>query len=219
MLAASGLAGGTNPPGGEQNWIARHDLGFFAVAGPIGRSSRAAAFALKETAERLANVDVTRSSLEPASCGRLRSAILGADALWAERVRANEQDRGLAAGFAGIVLSAGLAAVAHLGDCRAYQLRQRRFIRQTTDHRLEDSRHRRVITRAFGMGSNPEVVPWELKPGDVFLLTAGVHEIVTDEELLAAVLATAPEHAIRSILDVASSRGGTDNQTVLVIPT
>jgi serine/threonine protein phosphatase PrpC len=213
------LAGGTKPPGGGQNWIARQDLGFFAVAGPMGRSSKAAEFALNKTAACLANTDLSASSLEPASCSRFRSAVLAADTLWAEQVRASDHDRGLAAGFAGILLSAGFAAVAHLGDCRVYQLRQRGFIRQTTDHRLDDSRHRRIITRAFGMGSNPEVEPWEHNPADVFVLTAGVHELVTDEELLAAILDTAPEHAVRNMLGVASSRGATDHQTVLVVPT
>jgi serine/threonine protein phosphatase PrpC len=132
-------------------------------------------------------------------------------------VAADGSLRGVGATFAGMFLTQDRVAIAHLGDCRVHQIRQDQFLRRTADHRIADPRHRRIITRGFGMNSNPEVVSWDMNLRDVFLLTGGVHDLLTDDELLLAVLQLDPRNAARAILDLAVSRGAAGCQTVLIV--
>lgn len=218
MLTALAVSGGARPPNGEMTWVARRDLGFFAVTAPLGASPAAAAFALVSTSEALAEVELPPSStLEPKHRARLRAAISRADAMWTERVKTEQHNRGIGAAFAGVLFDADQVAVGHAGDCRVYQARQGHFIRQTVDHVLFDARERRVVVRGIGLGSNPEVVSWPTEPGDMFLLTAGVHEHLTEAELLAALGEWPRQRAPETILDLAMSRGATDHQSVLLV--
>lgn len=213
------MAGGQQPPHGETTWIVRPDLGFFAVAAPVGQWPTGAAFALAAAAQALSQSGPSsHATLEPRHCAKLRAAILGADTEWAARVRSDDRLRGVGAAFAGILLDTDRVAVGHAGDCRVYQIRQERFIRRTIDHGVSDARDRRVIVRGIGLGSKPEVVSWDTLPGDLFLLTAGVHDLVSDDELLVALAKSTSRHAIEAILDLAMSRGATDYQTILLVP-
>lgn len=216
-VVALAMGGGTVPPDDAQTWIARSELGFFAVTGPIGRSLGGAAYALAAISTALPSSMPTLPGLEPAECSQLRAAILSSQGEWQDRISADPSLRGIGAAFAGVLLKQNRAAIAHLGDCRVYQVRQDRFHRQTVEHRLADPRHRRIITRGFGMNSNPEVVLWEVNQEDAFLLTSGVHDVLTDGELLAPVLELSPPDAARAILNAAVSRGAVDHQTVLIV--
>jgi len=215
---ALGLVGGAKPPGDVATWIARPNLGFYAVATPIGASFVGALFALDATSKALEQPEPLPARLEPAHCARLRSAVLNTEAAWAKRVHADRALRGTGATMASILFDVERVAVGHLGDCRVYQARKGRFIRQTVDHRLADLQHRRVIVRGIGLGSNPEVVSWDAEPGDCFLLSGGVHDLVTDEELLALLLALSPPLAAQQMLSLATARGAIDCQTVLIVP-
>jgi serine/threonine protein phosphatase PrpC len=213
---ASGLVGGSKPPGDAATWIARPDLGFYAVATPIGASSVGALFALDATSKAIEQQERVPARLEPAHCARLRSAISSTEAAWARRVQADVALRGTGATLVSILFDVDRVAVGHLGDCRVYQTREGRFIRQTLDHRLA-AQHRRVIVRGIGLGSNPELVSWDVEPGDCFLLSGGVHDLVADEELLALLLASPPRLAAEQMLSLATARGATDCQTVLIV--
>ncbi len=115
------------------------------------------------------------------------------------------------------MLAGGHAAVAHLGDCRVHQIRNGKFHRKTIDHVLVSSTGRRVLARGIGLGSNPHVVSWDIEIGDVFLLSGGVHDVVTDNELL-EVLGTSVDlaEAACRLLDLASLRATRDDLTVLI---
>jgi len=67
------------------------------------------------------------------------------------------------------------------------------------------------------LDSNPEVVSWDVMNDDTFILTAGVHDVVSDDELL-EVLATSPDFvaAVARLLEIASLRGARDDLTVLL---
>jgi protein phosphatase len=49
------------------------------------------------------------------------------------------------------------------------------------------------------------------------LSTDGLHDLVTDEEILALATEKTPEHACQSLTDLARSRGGYDNITVAIL--
>jgi serine/threonine protein phosphatase PrpC len=125
--------------------------------------------------------------------------------------------------------------IGHVGDSRAYRLRDGILQRLTKDHSLveemrrrgqiteaqaEDHPQRSIITRA--LGPEPEVqvdiqsVP--AAPGDLFLLCSdGLTTMLGDErikELLAG--STSLDAAARALVDEANRAGGRDNITVVL---
>jgi protein phosphatase len=126
--------------------------------------------------------------------------------------------------------------VVHVGDSRAYLLRQQRLHRLTRDHTLAQaladrgllapqeaasSRLRHVLTQALGAQSaydEPDVHEVPLHDGDCLLLcTDGLTEMVRDEGI-AQVLASSDtaEEACRRLVQEALAAGGKDNVTAVV---
>jgi len=125
--------------------------------------------------------------------------------------------------------------VAHVGDSRAYLLREGKLRQLTRDHthvqRMVDDgeithdeaathRLRHVLTNAIGgkaRGAGVEIHRLELHDQDrVLLCSDGLTEVVRDPEI-AEVLGRplAPEFACRTLVDLALERGGPDNVTVI----
>jgi PPM family protein phosphatase len=126
-------------------------------------------------------------------------------------------------------------AIGHVGDSRAYRIRDRGLEQLTQDHSLvadlmrsgrltpeEADTHpqRSVITRA--LGTDPEVdvdtLSLEAEPGDVFLLCSdGLTSMVDDDEILRVVRESPKlEAAGRALVKAANRRGGDDNVTVVL---
>jgi protein phosphatase len=125
-------------------------------------------------------------------------------------------------------------AIGHVGDSRAYRLRDGKLERLTRDHSLveemrrkgqlteaqaEDHPQRSIITRA--LGPEPEVeVDLQTVPaqaGDVFLICSDGLTTMLDDEHIARMLARAStmESAVRALVDEANRAGGRDNITVV----
>jgi protein phosphatase len=125
--------------------------------------------------------------------------------------------------------------VGHVGDSRAYRVRDGIIQRLTKDHSLveemrrrgqiteeqaEDHPQRSIITRA--LGPEPEVqadlatIPSE--PGDIFLLCSdGLTTMIGDEKIRDILMgATSLDAAARTLVDEANRAGGRDNITVIV---
>jgi PPM family protein phosphatase len=126
-------------------------------------------------------------------------------------------------------------AIGHVGDSRAYRLRNSRLERLTRDHSLveemrrkgqlteaqaEDHPQRSIITRA--LGPEPEVdvdlqtVP--AQPGDVFLICSDGLTTMLDDDHIARLLgrASSLQTAVRALVDEANRAGGRDNITVVL---
>ncbi|MGA7433981.1 MAG: Stp1/IreP family PP2C-type Ser/Thr phosphatase [Solirubrobacterales bacterium] len=125
--------------------------------------------------------------------------------------------------------------IGHVGDSRAYRLRDGILQRLTRDHSLveemrrrgqiteaqaEDHPQRSIITRA--LGPEPEVqvdvqsVPSE--PGDLFMLCSdGLTTMLGDDRIKELVVsATSLDAATRALVDEANRAGGRDNITVIL---
>ena len=127
--------------------------------------------------------------------------------------------------------------LAHVGDSRAYLLRDGTLDQVTTDHTVVGELVRRgrltpaqaaihpersILTRAVGLDPRVPVDtpdPLELQPGDqVLLCSDGLTEAVPDTriaELLAA--GGDGDAACRSLIDAANAAGGPDNITVVLL--
>ena len=107
------------------------------------------------------------------------------------------------------------AAVANLGDSRAYLVRGADIRQLTTDHSGEALSS---ITRFVGdpRGVQPDIFVETLQPGDrIVLCSDGLTRHVTDLEIAAAMDAP-PVRAADALVALARSRGGEDNITVIV---
>jgi len=122
-----------------------------------------------------------------------------------------------------LVLHNGTAEVAHVGDTRAYLVRNEMIIPLTRDHSLAEAGRPSVLTRALGAAATVDVDllenPLAVAAGDIFLLCSdGLWGQITDEELARAVRQQhEPAQSCRDLVALANARGGRDNITVQLV--
>jgi serine/threonine protein phosphatase PrpC len=129
----------------------------------------------------------------------------------------------------------GQAWVAHVGDSRAYRLRDGSLERLTHDHSLVDeqvrlgqltqaqaetSPMRNVITRAVGTQDevDADVIEFAVIPGDVYLLASDGLMREVDDERIAAILRASGnlEQTCAQLIEAANRAGGRDNITCVL---
>jgi protein phosphatase len=129
----------------------------------------------------------------------------------------------------------GRVAIGHVGDSRAYLIRDGKLEQLTEDHSLvaelvrsgklspeeaEGHPQRSVITRALGTDPDVDVDTFsvETKPGDLFLLCSdGLTSMVGDEKILSEVESNRADLAAsaKALVRAANKGGGEDNITVV----
>jgi protein phosphatase len=131
----------------------------------------------------------------------------------------------------------GRMYVAHVGDSRAYRVRNGEITQITRDHSLlndyllvmpdmtqeqRDELPKNVITRALGMQDSVvvDLVPETPRAGDVYVLCSdGLSGMMDDSIILAHVDANAADldAAAQALIDQANKNGGEDNITVVLL--
>jgi PPM family protein phosphatase len=149
--------------------------------------------------------------------------------------QSNPEFRGLGTTATALVLREEGAWIAHVGDSRAYRLRNGKIEQLTFDHSYAWEMARRlgvppeeladvkknVIIRSLG----PDVLvqvdvegPHPLLPGDTFVLCSdGLSNLVSPEELGTVLSALPPKDAATFLIQLANLRGGPDNITAIVV--
>jgi len=152
-------------------------------------------------------------SVTPAEA--LASAIRGAnDAVLGAAGKSGQS--GAASTLVAAAIKGGSAVIGNLGDSRAYLLRDGDIRLVTADHSGE---YQSSITRFVGdpRGVQPDVFLEALRPGDRLLLCSdGLTRHVPDGEIASAVRRTDLDRAATALIDLAKSRGGEDNITVVL---
>ena len=199
----------------EDRWLVdrRHGVLVVAVADGVG-GAHGGDVASEAAVNELARAYFERADRDP---GRnLADAMKAANAA----VLGAAESKGLR-GAATTVVAAAIkgrrAAIANLGDSRAYLLRHAAIRQVTTDHTGAQSRS---ITRFAGdpRGVRPDVFSEDLGPGDRLLLCSDGVTIHLPEQDLASLLADGDaEFAARRIVMEAVARGGRDNATAVVV--
>ncbi|MEO8120194.1 MAG: bifunctional protein-serine/threonine kinase/phosphatase [Rhodoferax sp.] len=119
-----------------------------------------------------------------------------------------------------LVLRGQSYALAHVGDSRAYLLREGQTLQMTHDHAVDHPDFNHQLLRAVGAEDRLVVdyVQGDLQVGDVFvLLTDGVHGEVPARRLKALVDETPAQVASEALVDAALKAGSRDNVTALVV--
>jgi protein phosphatase len=165
----------------------------------------------------------------------LRKAFLEANAAIYARGQQNPEFREMGTTSTALVLRPEGAWVGHVGDSRAYRVRDGQIEQLTFDHSHVWDIARRLHVDPEGvqgipsnllirsLGPQPLVQvdvegPHPLREGDLFVLCSdGLTGQVSDHELGAVVSVLPPEEACRFLVDLANLRGGPDNITLTVI--
>jgi protein phosphatase len=215
--------------GNEDAYLARNPL--FVIADGMGGAQAgevASQMAVKTLRQGLPDADGPPQE-------RLADRIAEANQAIHEHSRADAERAGMGTTTTAIYVAGDEAAIAHVGDSRAYRLRDGRLEQLTDDHSLVEELRRQgkltaeeahehpqksIITRALG----PEpVVPVDrqtvpLREGDVFLLCSDGLTSMVDDEDIARVLTGAESlgTAGQQLIAAANDAGGRDNITVIL---
>jgi serine/threonine protein phosphatase PrpC len=213
----------------EDSLLARSPL--FVVADGMGGAQAG------EVASRIA-VESFQPGLEDASHPELALASLArsANARIHELSHSNAEQAGMGTTLTAVYVGEDEVAIAHVGDSRAYCLRDGELLRLTDDHSLVDELMRQgrltpeeavehpqrsVITRALGPEGTVEVDTrsFSARAGDVYLLCSdGLTTMLGEDEILALLLANPLLHdAGEALIAAANEAGGRDNITVVLL--
>ncbi len=153
-----------------------------------------------------------------------------------ERSHANASQAGMGTTLTAAYVGEDEVSIAHVGDSRAYCMRDGVLLRLTEDHSLVDELlrqgqltpeeavehpQRSVITRALGPEDDVEVDVRSIRgrAGDVFLLCSDGLTTMLSEEQVASVLRGHADlrDAGEALIAAANDAGGRDNITVLLL--
>jgi serine/threonine protein phosphatase PrpC len=214
----------------EDSFLLRSPL--FMVADGMG-GALAGELASRMCAEAFAELDLIEHQGEEA----LRATIGIANRRIWERSRTDAEATGMGTTVtAALVGENGLVSFAHVGDSRAYLLRDGALQRLSEDHSLvselvrqgqlseveaEQHPQRSVITRALGTDEDVQIDTFSLEAhsGDMLLLcTDGLNTMISEQDI-AGVLAspTSAADIARRLVRAALKAGGEDNVTAVVV--
>ncbi len=132
-----------------------------------------------------------------------------------------DKDRGYVCTLSALILKQQQAHVFHVGDSRIYRIRDHEIELLTHDHRVWLSSREHYLSRALGADYRIEIDyrNIELKEKDIFLLmTDGVYEFVTDQQLLDLILVDADLNQLaKGLVEKALEQGSDDNLSLQVI--
>jgi protein phosphatase len=214
----------------EEQWLERGHV--FLVADGMG------AHAVGELASELAVsiIPHTYHKYAPqAGVPALRKAFVEANATIYAKGQQNPEFGGMGTTTTALLLRPEGAWIGHVGDSRAYRIRDGQIEQMSFDHSLVWEMARRqgidpeglkgipsnVIVRSLGPEPLVQVDlegPHPVRPGDLYLLCSdGLSGQVSDAEIGAVATVLPPAEACRFLIDLANVGGGPDNITVLIV--
>lgn len=165
----------------------------------------------------------------------LRSVIARANSEILMRSTSEETLHGMGTTVVAGVVSENHMTIGHVGDSRAYLLRDGELRQLTEDHSLVEEMvragqisgdeakhhpHRSIITRALGVEATVEIdiIHQDILPADKFLFCSdGLTGVVEDADIASAMTGSdGLEEIGRRLIEMAKSGGGPDNITVVL---
>src|SRR5207253_10131230 len=165
----------------------------------------------------------------------LREAVEGACAAVFRTSRANPELAGMGTTCISLLVHRTKALIGHVGDSRAYLVREGDVWQLSEDHSLvneqvraglltsDEAKHSRlknIITRSVGFEEDVlvDVMGVETRPGDKFLLCSdGLSNLVETDEIRDALQLSLLDEVPDNLIQLANERGGDDNITVVVV--
>jgi len=227
LVAAAATDVGRVREGNEDSVLHDDRLGIFAVADGMGGHQAG------EVASATA-IEALRAAI--AAGASVTDAVAQANTAVVDKARADSGMLGMGTTMTAAIEVVGGLRIGHVGDSRAYVLRDGILARVTDDHSLVEELvregritleqaavhpQRNVVTRALGIDEEVEVddVAVELTGGDrVLLCSDGLSGMLRDTDISAIMRReSAAEACARALIDAANEAGGEDNITVVII--
>ena len=163
----------------------------------------------------------------------MREAVFEGSEHLREVIRESPQLEGMGTTLTAILFAGGRLALCHVGDSRAYLLRDGQLTQITHDDTfvqtlIDDGRitpeeanshpQRSLLLRALnGQDVDPDLSMREARAGDRYLLCSdGLSGVVSEETLAEALLDPDPQSTADRLIELALRSGGPDNVTVIV---
>ncbi|SHF20452.1 protein phosphatase [Caldanaerobius fijiensis DSM 17918] len=164
----------------------------------------------------------------------IKEAIVEGNSEVFKKATLNKSMSGMGTTLTLLLIENGKYFIGHIGDSRAYLIRDKKIKQISNDHSLvaelirqgsiteNEARvhpQRNIITRALGTCNDIEIdiVIDEISPGDIILLcTDGLTNMLTDQEILDIVNDNEPDRACDELIKAANDKGGYDNITVVI---
>jgi protein phosphatase len=182
-----------------------------------------------EVASRIAINAAASTSLEPAD------RVAAGNRAIREEVARDPSLEGMGTTMTLLSIEGDVATVGHVGDSRAYLLREGELAQLTEDHTVaaelvamgqlepaEAASHpqRHMLTRTLGLTRfvNVDEFKIDLVAGDRILVCSdGLTEMVDDERIGTALGDGTPDEVVWKLVEMANEAGGVDNITVVVV--
>jgi len=230
----------------EDAWLVDVDGGLFVVADGMGGhaagevASRIAVETVSEVMLGANDPEETRLLTEVQDAGdmlreRLRYAMNQAALNIRRAVDENPTYMGMGTTLVMVIIEDEQAHLAHVGDSRAYLVRENRIQRLTRDHTVVQQEvdagrltpelarvvpHKNILTKSVGYHGpvDPDTSTRMLDSGDILILCSdGLNDAVEDSEIESIANETAPEDLPQTLVEIAIKQGSEDNVTVVVL--
>jgi len=173
----------------------------------------------------------------PDSSSLLLRSIRLANRQVCNEAKADSSRSGMGTTVVALAAEADVMAVAHVGDSRAYRLDADRLVPLTIDHswvaEMQATHNlteeeagsvvgKNIITRALGVRDSVEIDCRlvRIKPGQIYMMCSdGLCGFASDHEIfdVASPHRDDLEHMVSALVDLANSKGGMDNVTVVAV--
>lgn len=228
----------------EDNLKFDETIGFMAVADGMGGHNNgelASKMATELTYEKFKELTVKNEKPEvinkdySLAANRLINAFDYANSKIFEESLNNEKNKGMGTTLTACVFNDLKISLVHIGDSRAYILREGKMIQISEDdsfvmdqykkgnitlEEAKKSSYRNVLTKALGVKPHNDYFVYEsnLKPNDILILaTDGLTKMLEDDEI--SKIAKKPENLCvisEELINKANEKGGEDNITVII---
>ena len=230
----------------EDSFLVNEDLGLYVVCDGMGGHAGG------ETASRLSVLTIERelvsTQLRPDNpfasgaplsetplAGALREAIEGACAAVFKTAKLNPHLQGMGTTCISLLFQGEMGLLGHVGDSRAYAVRDGEVTQLSEDHSLvneqvraglltaEEAKHSRlknIITRSVGFEEDVlvDLIGFHTMKGDKFLLCSdGLANLVDNNEIRDHLVKFPLADVPRELIALANERGGDDNITVVAV--
>ena len=166
----------------------------------------------------------------------LRDAISRANKIIFQTAQSQTHCEGMGTTLVAALFYDNTVSIAHVGDSRAYRLRNEQFEQLTLDHSLlqelvdrcfyseeeaQRSTNRNYVTRALGVepAVDVEVQEFDVLPDDIYLLCSdGLPDMVEDEDihLTISTFNASLDVVGQQLVNLANEHGGRDNVSVML---
>ncbi len=224
----------------EDSYLVQQPMGLFAVADGMGghqAGEKASRMAI-EILEREMAASVAAGALENGGEGAakaVKGAAQTAGAAIFDAAQADPEMSGMGTTLTALLIHAGRAHLAHVGDSRCYLFRDGKCQQLTDDHswvseqvragllseaEAKESKFKHIITRSVGFERDVQVDSNAIavEPGDCFLLCSdGLSNYLEGDELAKVLTAHFYTKVPQLLIELANDSGGEDNVTVVLV--